>query len=301
MSRKRNKWQSASMNDYSYIKYLMMIESLALNRFRWTGLPKTCDARYLETVLLTSGIATIARDKGMRDVWVSVQACASGELGIYGTPNKWRAICANGSQFDVDAKNGVLVYNSFSRENPWLAIQNYAYRLSVYDRIEDINLNHQRTPWALIAPQEKKMEIVNIYKQITGGEPAILGDERFGDLVDNIKAIQTGVPYIGDKLQLARRNCMNEMLQFLGIPHLAFEKGERMIEDEARANTAQTEILLMDALQARRQACDQLRDKFGIDANVYFNVDVESYNFNYVNNIEAKAKDTKVIDEGVEL
>ena len=28
---------------------------------------------------------------------------------------------------------------------------------------------------------------------------------------------------------------LSDALMFLGIPHLAFEKGERMIEDEARA------------------------------------------------------------------
>ena len=78
---------------------------------------------------------------------------------------------------------------------------------------------------------------------------------------------------------------------FLGIPHLAFEKGERMIEDEARANSAATNIMLLDCLQARRDFCKKANDRFGLNLSVYFNDDWESYNFNYINNIESIAQD----------
>ena len=93
---------------------------------------------------------------------------------------------------------------------------------------------------------------------------------------------------------------MNRALLFLGVPHLAFEKGERMIEDEARANTAPTNIMLLDCLQARRQFCEKVNDKFGLDIQVYYNEDLESYNFNYMNNIEAMAQDGVVGGEGNE-
>ena len=64
-----------------------------------------------------------------------------------------------------------------------------------------------------------------------------------------------------------------------------------MIEDEARANTAPTSIMLLDCLQARRQAADKLNERFGLDIQVYFNEDLQSLNFNYENNFEAMAQD----------
>ena len=88
---------------------------------------------------------------------------------------------------------------------------------------------------------------------------------------------------------------LNQALLFLGIPHLAFEKGERMIEDEARANTAPTNIMLLDCLQARRQFCNEVNKKFGLNIAVYFNEDWESYNFNYTNNIEQMAQDKVIL------
>ena len=84
---------------------------------------------------------------------------------------------------------------------------------------------------------------------------------------------------------------------YLGIPHLAFEKGERMIEDEARANTAPTNIMLMDCLKARRDFCEVANAKFGLELGVYFNEDLESYNFNYTGNIEQMAQDGLITPE----
>ena len=133
--------------------------------------------------------------------------------------------------------------------------------------------------------------MINIYKSIAGNEPAILGNKQTWEIADNIKAIDTGVPLIVEDLARGKLNVFNEVLLFLGIPHLAFEKGERMIEDEARANTAPTNVMLMDCLNARREFCAEFNRRFGTSIEVYFNEDLESYNFNYVNNIEAMAQD----------
>ena len=46
--------------------------------------------------------------------------------------------------------------------------------------------------------------------------------------------------------------------------------------------------LLMDA---RREFADICNRKFGADIRVYFNEDLESYNFNYTHNIEQMAQD----------
>ena len=64
-----------------------------------------------------------------------------------------------------------------------------------------------------------------------------------------------------------------------------------MIEDEARANTAPTNIMLLDCLDARREFAAKANKKFGLTIRVYFNEDLESYNFNYTHNIEQMAQD----------
>lgn len=287
-------WQSSSYNQRTFAKNLDIALALAMNRFRWHGLPDTCDARYLELQLHKMGVATIANDPNT-GTWVSVMATLSGDVDMYGLPVRWKAIGANGkANFNVRAAdNGELVFYSNTRVNPWNALQLYARKLTHYERTEDINLTHQHKPWALIAPQEKRQEIVNLYKQIDGGEPAVIGDGRMLDMVSKIQAIDTKVPFICEELALSRQNVFNQMLLYLGIPHLAFEKGERMIEDEARANTAPTNVMLMNCLNARRDAVRKLAKLSSDFANVevVYNDDFESYNYNYERNTESLAQD----------
>ena len=286
-------WESDSYNFRSYHKNLDMLLSIAINRFRWEGLPPTCDARYLEKILHRNGIATLSfkRDEPTI-IYTTLQAMPNGEYNMYGLPIKWRAVGYDGlTDYECDNSNAELCYYSYSRTSPWNALEIHARKMAHYERTEDVNLSQQMTPFIGIAPQEKKIELVNLLKQVQGGEPAILGDEGLSQLVDNVKTIDTGVELITEELGRSWHNELNRALLFLGVPHLAFEKGERMIEDEARANTAPTNIMLLDCLQARRQFCEKVNDKFGLDVHVYYNEDLESYNFNYLNNVEAMAQD----------
>lgn len=287
-------WESSVYNRQADNKNLSMLLAIAMNRFRWEGLPDTCDARFLELQLHTSGIATICHEADMPDVWQSLCAAPFGEYNSYGIPVKWRARGYDKTDYEVTPENGELVYYSFSRSNPWIALDMYARKLTSYERTEEINLFHQHKPMVFIAPQEKKMELVNLMKQVSGNEPVVLGDGNFSKLVDEVKAIDTKVPLITEELGRSWQNTLNQALLYLGVPHLAFEKGERMIEDEARANSAPTNMMLLDCLQARRQACEALNRRFGLDIHVYFNDDWESYNFNYSNNLESLAQDNMI-------
>ena len=304
MSKKKNRenyfadnfWQNAAYNQRVFVKNLDECLALAMNRFRWEGLPETCDVRFLEWQLHKSGIATIAYDESMNErVWCSIMATLGGRYNMYGLPVSWRARGYGGlADFEVKAGvNGEIVYYSDTRINPWNALEIYARKLTHYDRTEDINLSHQHKPWVFIAPQEKKLELTNLLKDVSGGEPAVLGDNNLLDIVNKVTAIDTGVPLLTNELALSRQNCYNQLLLYLGIPHLAFEKGERMIEDEARANSAPTNVMLLNCLKARRDAIKKLQ-KISSDFNnveVIFNEDWESYNFNYTHNVEQKAQD----------
>ena len=296
-------WESASYNALAYQKNFDMLLSLAINRFRWEGLPETCDARYFEKQLHRTGIATLSHRRGDDvPVFTTLNAMPYGEYNMYGLPTKWRAVGYDGlTDYEVDGTNGELCYYSYARVSPWNAIEIYARKMAHYERTEDVNLTQQMKPFIGIAPQEKRMELVNLLKQVEGGEPAILGDDGLRQLVDNVTVLDLKVPLITEELARSKQNVLSDALMFLGIPHLAFEKGERMIEDEARANTAPTDIMLLDCLDARREFCDKVNRKFGLNVRVFFNQDWESYNFNYRNNIEAQAQDGLIVPEGGEV
>ena len=300
-NRARNKrgefWQSDVYNRRAEAKNLSMLLSLAMNRFRWVNLPDTCDDRFLEMTLHRTGVATICHAQNMPDVWQSLIASPYGDFNAYGIPVRWRATGYDQTNYDVTSDNGELVYYSYSRTNPWNALEIFARKLTHYERTEDVNLFQQHKPMILIAPQEKKLELTNLLKQVAGNEPVILGDTNFADLASNVTKIDTEVPLIVEDLAKGWQNVFYNALLYLVIPHLAFEKGERMIEHEVTANTAPTNIMLLDCLNARRQAARELNRRFGLNIEVYFNDDWESYNYNYENNLEALAQDKVILSQ----
>lgn len=266
-------WQSAWMNDQAFIFYRLWILTLAINRFKWLGLPETCDSRYLEQTLALDGVATISTPRDVT-LWTSTQAVTDGAPNIYNTPRSWRSFGVDGFGYEVDASNGVLVYGTQLRTPfPTGMIDMFARRLADFDRAADINLQQQKRPWLLTAPQEKVHDLIQVYKQASGGEPAILGIRGLASDVE-VQALGTAVPLILTELDEGKQRLWNDVYRFLGIENLTF-KAERRVEDELRSEAMPTSIMALDALEARRATgARPLRDRFGFeDVDVVWNYD----------------------------
>lgn len=278
-------WQSSLMNSVTYQMYRNWILSLASNRFRWVGLPETCDERYLETTLALEGVATIAQPAGSIDAWVSTRA-TSGRLNIYDNPTHWQSVGNNGWNFEVTPANGVLVWDNRLRYPYWDFVHTYALRLAEYDRVLDLNLQQQKVPWLVTGPQEKRLDMVNMLKQALGGEPAVVGVKGIETIDWSVLPLE--VDFKGEDIQQAKARTWNEVYTFLGIPNVD-SKQERMIEAEVKNSDDPTDLRALDGLSARREAADYLNKTFGLDISVYWNRDIESQNFNYMANLEAQA------------
>lgn len=304
--RAKGRAQTFMLNSATEQRYLADIIKIAQNRFRWVGLPESVNVRFLEMTLLQYGMATIAHPKELENVWYGLQVGGiSGQLNAYGEPTSWNVLGVNAeTMFDADNSTGVIVYNSNmnyaacgNNDATWLAIQLFARKLAHYDRTEDVNLQMQQAAFAITCEQQKKNEALNLFKQISGFEPAVFTTQNVRDEI-GFDIIKTDVPFIGSELNTAKRNVWNSVYEFFGIPHLSFEKGERMIEEEAEGNNSPTNIRLLDALEPRRRAAQQLSKLLGSEVNVYYNTDLESRNYNYENSSEkenADGNEAKVI------
>ena len=279
-------FQSVDFNRRTFYLYRDWIISLALSRFKWEGLPETCDATYLEKVLLFQGKATICKKSGL---WFTTQAVETGIQNIYHYPSKWRSTGVNGWNFKVDNSNGVIVYDNHMRRNMLGDIELFARRLAAIDRVQDINLHQQFHPYIITVPQERRTAAIQMYKQISSGEPAILGFNSLDEI--NIKALDTKVPLIGEQLQTMRLNIWNQVYTYLGINNLP-TKSERMIEEEVSAYDEPTDLRALDSLDERRKAIEKLK---AIDASlvvsVHWNKDYISRNWNDLHTVKIREDD----------
>lgn len=256
-------------------QYEQWIIALALMRYEW-DLPATCNARYLEERLLFTGHATIAQDPSS-PVWYSIGSAGRGDLNAYGEPLTWQCIGANGQTvFEADWSTGAYIWDRESHVCLWPKLSALADKLSRYARTEGVNLMHQFTPYIVTAPEEQVQSVQNVFAQMVAGQVAVIGYEQLGQLASSgIDALTTGVEWIGDKLQAGALGCWGEVFRILGIPHLQYEKKERLITDEAETTLAPTRLMLDDGLRARERAADYLYSEFGLNVDVRVNPMIE--------------------------
>lgn len=295
---KTNYYQAEAYNQFAFEHYYSWLYRLAVNRFRWQGLPKTVDTTILERELFKSGVCSISRVPNT-DIWLGLPVAYEDELNIYGRPTKWRCIGLNGDTFESDWENGTLVYNSASYMPIAQSLMLIARKLAHNSRTEDVNMAVQMKPWIITAKDKRqKQAIINAFNNVAIGNPMVIGGASLMEGVE-IHTQSLDVPFKGLELANARRNTFLEAFQILGIEALAYEKGERMIEAEAEGNNTPTNVMLLDALDGRRgcgtYGLEYLNDTFGFNASVVFNRDYESYNFNYVADFERRAQ----LGEGV--
>lgn len=252
-------WQSASYNSSLFVMFRQQIMTLALSRFEWVNLPPTCNERYLEFTLLTQGAATISFPKAQPGTFYSTQVAQQGQPNVYDNPSSWVSIGNNGWRFEAGPNSGVFVWDSMLRMPllPWIDL--WARELADIMRTAQINRMHTKTPYLLTGPQEKKFDLLQLFKQIAGGEPAVIGTDGLKTV--DVEAISTGVPYLGEELNQALQNAWGNVYAMLGIPVPTF-KQERQVQDEVLDHERPASLMALGCLEARRAACATLNERF---------------------------------------
>lgn len=277
-----NYWESADYNTRLFMMFRAEILGMALSRFKWINLPKTCDERYLELTLILQGQASIAFPRDKKGIFFSTQLAQVSRPNIYDNPTIWRAIGNNGFRFDADWNSGVVVWDNRMRYPLLAKINIWARELTDIVRTKQLNRQHQKIPFIFNVPQEMKQQAENIYKQVSGGSPAIIGTTGMEQFKTEVW--MTGVPYIGEELNSEMENVWNEVYQCLGIANQTF-KTERMIEDEVKSQREPSQMARLDSLLCRREACKKLNDRFEEylkePIRVVWNYDNASDNYNF--------------------
>ena len=296
MSRKKGKnfysdmyWQSAEYNQRMYWQFRNHLIMLAVSRFRWLNLPKTCDERYLEQTLLFQGCATIAHPKHgkYKDYFFSNMIANNAKPNIYDNYTTWTAYGINNWNFKCDATNGVVVWDNKLRQPIFPMLDMYARELTDIMRTKQVNRMHIKNPIILSGPEEKKQDMMNIYKMQAGNEPAIVTTNGFSSMDYNV--LTTGVPFLGEELSQDLLNTWNQIYKFLGIKTTAMKR-ERQIYGEMEDQHEPDNLTEWGYIAERRKAADMLNERFGLNIQVVRAEDLQSENFNYLGKIEKSGK-----------
>ena len=273
MGRKRDLQfcESAYMNNRTYLQYYNRLTELAISMFEWQNLPETVDQRFLEMCLFSDGMCIFFQDEVLG--YLGLQCMIGGKLNVYRIPMERRAYATNGYQRELDGTNSVIIFNNYLHTNSMLDVEMFSKRLYNLDRAIDVNANAQKTPVLIQCDESQRLTMKNLYKQYEGNEPFIFGSKGLD--ANGLKVLQTGAPYVADKLYELKTQIWNEALTYLGISNINVVKKERMITDEVTRNQGGTVASRYSRLESRRQACKQINEMFGLDIWVDYREDFQ--------------------------
>ena len=262
-------WESAVMNNRTYMQYYCRLTELAISMFEWKNLPETIDERFLELCLFSDGKAVFFYDEVLG--YLCLQTAISGKWNVYRIPIDRRAYATNGYQKKLTEKDSVIIFNNYLHTNSKLDVEMFSRRLYDLDRAIDVNAKAQKTPVLLLCDENERLTMKNLYKQYEGNEPFIFGDKQLNK--DGIKVLTTEAPYVADKLYQLKSQYWNEALTYLGISNTNITKKERMISDEVMRNMGGVIASRYSRLESRRQACKKINDMFGLNIEVNYRAD----------------------------
>ena len=267
MSRKKSVFHktcnSVSFNEHRLFNLLKL---LAMNRFKWENLPEGIESRHIEEALFNTGQVAFHKDK---IYGLLVLPCASsGQLNIYGDPVEF-VLTGHGFHKQVKVNDLVRIKNNDTATPSIIHVKYYTEYLSNLETLMDDNLRQQRYPFIITTTKQNEFTMKNLYKKIEDGEDAIFVDERLsqgGDL--GINVLQTGVPFLLDKLQEHKNDVTNELMTWLGLNNANTDKKERMLVDEVNVNNTHILMNLDLEYKNRQKACEEINKKYGLNITV---------------------------------
>lgn len=272
-NRKREKTlfgESATVNNLTYTQYLNRLTELSISMFEWKNLPPTVDARYLELHLFENGSMVYFNDEIIGNL--CLDCLPSGRLDVYGNPVLRRAYSSyNNYQKLLKESNSVIIWNNYLHTNSILEVKMFARRLYNLDRIIDVNANAQKTPVLIQGTEQQRLTLKNLYKEFDGNSPFIFGDKNLD--LNSLKCLQTGAPYVCDKLYNLKQMYWNEALTYLGINNTGAQKRERMLSIESAQAQGGTISSRYSRLQSRREAVEKINAMFGTNIEVNYRED----------------------------
>ena len=302
--------ENVMMNESTYYMYLWRLMDLAMSVFEWKNLPKGVDPRMLEMWLMRNGFCIFFYDEDLKsstladgnapEGYAVLQGFISGPWDMYNYPTQRRAYAVNGLNVDLDETNSVIIFNDYLRVPMFQTLSLYAQRLAEIDRTIDINVMNQKTPKIIRCNDKQRLTFRNLMMQAQGNTYWIFADKNV-DMKD-IDVLDVTAPYVGNELQILKHQYWNEVLTYLGVENVTTEKKERLVSNEVMSNMGDVEAQRFVRLNARKQACQNINELFGLEIDCDFRsgIYIKADGYGSQNIATTGMKDTTVITQGGE-
>ena len=245
----------------------------AISMFEWINLPDEIDERYLELMLCQNGYVCFFKDQLVPDVdtYFALQCTLGGRFNVYNIPTVYQIYTASGYNTRRTAEDSVIIYNNLLHSPTVPLLMYHAYNIANVERTIEINLNQLKRPYIFLVPENQRFTFTKLVNDIKNNQDVIIGNKDLN--LDNLNPINTITPNNTLDLYTLKKRYYNEALTDMGINNLNVDKKERLVSDEVSSNDEDVLINRNSMLYARKIACKQINEMFGLNIDVKFRND----------------------------
>lgn len=254
-----------------------VLTEMCLNRFKWTGLPDSIDPRFLELTLLRYGLSVFYLEPTMGK-HLALQGSPAGTMNWEENPTSFQVVGNLIMSRQLSRDNCVPIWSNYMRQPDLDIISIYASRLAAMDRTIEVNAKNARRPRIVATNENQRLSMSQLTDQIDKGNAVIQIDaDQWGAPNSGgalpVAALDLGIdPDVLEKMHILRTREWGECMGMLGFDFANQDKKERLVASEVDANNSQVDNMRAVNLNARRQACEQINKKYGLDVWVEFHI-----------------------------
>lgn len=271
--------------------------ALAINLIEWEGLPETCDAYFMEEMLLFTGKCCILYDPDWQ-AYLSLPCTIAAGQNIYYDHSYYKAYSLNyekvfmaithwnATLFDKFAQfsggdtspiKGVVFKDNYLEYPMIETIEMYTTKMVDAMRTIDVIAKQLKLPSIIETDEESKLAIQKAIGMIDENYLAIYANKSIAKALKESKVMLTGVQ--GQTLEAAWNHYNSLQAQYLtalGINNLnTSDKKERLLVDEVNSNNDSIQLNIAYRLDMRMHAAENYKAAFGQEISCKLRHDYE--------------------------
>lgn len=265
----------AQQKKFKFQVYYRMLRELALNRYKWDGVPDEIDHQFIEKMLMYNSNCIFSYDSDFG--YIALPGTPTAAIDLYGRPLAYTVFSIN-QRFNkvLSTDDCVVIWPNMLRRSDLDVIEMYSMILSEVSQTIDINTLQLRNPIVMSGPRRQQKTMQKMLEQVEGGAFSYIENDAMTDNIE-VKAFQTEMhPDNLVKTQLYKQKAWNECMTYLGINNANQDKAERLVVDEVSANDSQVVTYRLSGIKARKMACEQINDMYGLNMSVEWNSDIDA-------------------------
>ena len=255
------------LNNLQCMDIFNRVVNIALSRFRWMGLPDSCNSDILEQTLFFYGRAVffLHEDGGLIHTPVNLP----GPFNIYYQSTVREAYSFGPFHKTLSMDDSVLCRNNKTMTPDYLSVWNYVPKIANCLRAIDVHTETLKRPFMISCGEKETTSVKKALNSISDNEPAVVGDRLANP--DSIKVLSLGTVSNLPDMWANVKNYCNQVFSSLGVRNTFTSKKERVITAESEGDTNAIRHVLESCLSMRQQAAQEVNEMFGTHISVEAN------------------------------